>query len=311
MQPSEFPRNIVTFVFTDIENSTLVTQQLEEQRGVGYYEREMRDPHRQRLQRTLSQEHSGFEVQRQGDGHLYVFQHATDALRAVIMLQRSLRDEPIGHEIGGERLELKIRIGVHTSRVERDPQPVSEFLVEYPGTDTNFAARVGALGAGGQLIVSNETHARCPATGIEACRYHEWPSRFLKSFDEPHTVYEVLYFDGQEPCEPGLRFFPQFYQGEHNYYVDRKGAQDAVFAQFRNKKRDGTTSRLVTLKAEGGMGKTRLAIACAVRMAGLFEGHIHFVNMEMASPSAESVAQALGQMMSPPDVLPRNAPILR
>ena len=300
VQHNEFPRNIVTFVFTDIENSTLITQRLEEQRGIGYYEREMRDPHRQRLQRTLSQEHGGFEVQRQGDGHLYVFQDAADALRAVVSLQYSLRDEPIGCEIDGQRLELKVRIGVHTSRIERDPQPVSEFLVEYPGTDTNFAARVGALGAGGQIIVSDETHAQYSVIGIEACRYHEWPNRFLKSFNEPHAVYELLYFAGQEPCEPGLRFFPQFHEGEHNHYVDRKGAQDAVFAQFRDKKRDGTTSRLVTLKAEGGMGKTRLAVACAVRMVGLFAGHAHFVDLETALPSAESVAQAIGQMISPP-----------
>ncbi|BCM92118.1 photosystem I assembly protein Ycf3 [Abditibacteriota bacterium] len=154
---------------------------------------------------------------------------------------------------------------------------------------------------GGQIIVSAETHERWPNLGRPECSYHKWPNRLLKSFeDEPHAVYEVLYYENQSPREPGIRFFPDFYKGERNRYIDRDAEEKKIFAQFSNKKLDGTTSRLVTIKAEGGMGKTRLAIACAVKMIGLFDGNAHFVNLAFTTPSKEAVAEAIGKAMMPP-----------
>ena len=248
----------------------------------------------------MVRQHGGREVQRAGDGHLLVFPLAEDALTAVVAFQRSLDDEPISYQSGDERFEVRVRIGVHTSEKERRPEIDRDGLLEYPGGDTNFAARIGSLGAGGQIIISEETHSRY-AGPREGLTFYPWENRLLKSFDDaPQTVYEVLYRPGQEPREPGGRFFPAFYVGEKNRYIERLDKEEEVFAQFRNRRRDGTTSRLVTIWAEGGMGKTRLGVACAVKLAGLFEGRVHLADLAAREPKREAVAEAIARALDLP-----------
>jgi len=293
------PSGIVTFAFTDIEGSSRMTRALEEREGRGIYERRLRDPQRDRLLGE-ARKHGGREVQRAGDGHMLVFPHAEDALTAVVAFQRSLDDDPISYRSGDELFAVRVRIGVHTSEKERRPEIDRDGLLEYPGGDTNFAARIGTLGVGGQIIISEETHSRY-AGPREGLTFYPWENRLLKSFDDaPQTVYEVLYRPGQQPREPGGRFFPAFYVGERNRYIERLDKEEEVFAQFRNRRRDGTTSRLVTIWAEGGMGKTRLGVACAVKLAGLFEGRVHLADLAAREPKREAVAEAIARALELP-----------
>src|SRR5262249_33049176 len=147
-----------------------------------------------------------------------------------------------------ESWSIRVRIGVHTAITQRLPE-IKDGLPEYYGSDTNYAARIGALGAGGQIIVSEETHR--VAQALSNWKIHEWPNRLLKSFeDKPETVYETLYRPGQKECEPGIRFLPSFYEGEQNRYIPRPEKEAEVLGQFAHRRSDGTTSRLVTIKAE-------------------------------------------------------------
>jgi tetratricopeptide (TPR) repeat protein/class 3 adenylate cyclase/predicted ATPase len=293
------PSGRVTIVFTDIENSALMTNDM----GNAAYLQQLRDPHQKVLMAAFARYH-GVAVDTAGDSFMAVFQHAKDALACVVAIQNQLAAEPLRAAGRTREWTVVVRIGVHTA--ERDVVPnrlrwipnarLAAGNVEYSGTDTNFAARIGGMGVGGQIIVSNSTYAA--AENKNQHRWQAWPNRRLKSFETaPETVWELLY-DGQTRGEPGRRWVPDWYRGELNRYIARPELQDMVIDHFKNT-RDSVRMRLVTLHSEGGMGKSRLAIACAVAMVGLFQNGVYFVDLahDEADDSArtrEAVAQAIG-----------------
>src|SRR6266851_3641800 len=80
---SQLPTGTVTLLFTDIEGSTLLLQQL------GEHYADMLATCRQLL-RTAFQHWNGFEVDTQGDAFFVVFARASDAVSAVVDIQHAL-----------------------------------------------------------------------------------------------------------------------------------------------------------------------------------------------------------------------------
>ncbi|WP_435017835.1 tetratricopeptide repeat protein [Tundrisphaera sp. TA3] len=304
--PPAYPIGNVTFLFTDVENSTVMTNRLERLGRRGIYEAVLQEPQRERL-KAEAESRRGFEIQRNGDGHLFVFQKAADALACVVAFQRSLLADPIAHREGDEAFALRVRAGVHTAQLQRDPKPLENGLVEYPGADTSFAFRVMSLGQGGQVLASESTAMEAMSLG--AYRLHPWTNRLLKSFeDRAYTVHEILYDEGQTPREPGMQWLPDWYQAEKKLYIERPAKEAEVIEQFLRKApgpgasfagraaaRDG--HRIVTIKGEGGMGKSRLAVACAAKVADLFPDGVHFVPLVLVEPDENAVAEAIGRAL--------------
>ena len=293
------PKGKITIVFTDIENSSLMTNDL----GNAAYLEQLRNPHQKVLLEAFRRFH-GVPIQTQGDSFMAVFQYANDALACAAAIQNRLEAEPITVSSPTRPWTVRVRIGIHTTEQEVVPNrltwvPDADLAagsVEYPGSGTNFACRVGGLGVGGQIIVSNSTYTAADTS--RQYRWQSWPNRRLKSFeDAPETVWELLY-DGQSRGEPGLRWVPDWYRGEINRYIARPDLQTTIVNHFKTG-RDNIRRRLVTLYAEGGMGKSRLAVACALEMVGLFQNGVYFVNLagdEDSHPSRtrEAVAQTIG-----------------
>jgi len=104
------------------------------------------------------------------------------------------------------------------------------------------------------------------------------------------AYYEIRYRIGQEPLEPGMRWFPEWYRSKRNRFVDRPDKEREVSACFE-------TGRIVTLTGIGGTGKTRLAIACAARRANLYEDGVFFVSLATAdlaeNPASVSTRRSL------------------
>src|SRR5688500_17532632 len=97
MADSRFPSGTVTFLFTDIEGSTRLIDELGEE---GYVQA-LAD-HR-RLLRSAFSAYGGVEVDTQGDAFLYAFADPVDALAAATEAQQALASGSV-----------KVRMGLHT-----------------------------------------------------------------------------------------------------------------------------------------------------------------------------------------------------
>jgi class 3 adenylate cyclase len=137
---SALPGGTVTFLFTDIEGSTRLLQEL----GDAYGE-VVRD-HRRLLREQLG-EKGGTEVDTQGDAFFYSFPRARDAVAGAVAAQRALikHDWPDGAQV-------RVRMGLHTG----EPSLGEE---GYLGLDVVRAARICSAGHGGQILLSETTRA--------------------------------------------------------------------------------------------------------------------------------------------------------
>src|SRR5919197_2592277 len=131
----DLPSGTVTFLFTDVEGSTRLLHELGEE---GYAA--ALGEHR-RLLRDAFAAHGGVEVDTQGDAFFYAFPTAPGALAAAVEANESLASGPI-----------RVRMGVHTGT----PLVTEE---GYVGVDVHRAARIAAVGHGGQVLVSAATRA--------------------------------------------------------------------------------------------------------------------------------------------------------
>src|SRR5215469_11325015 len=123
----ELPTGTVTLLFTDMEGSTRLQQQV----GERYAEVVATC---RRLLRTAFQGWHGREVDTQGDAFFVVFARASDAVWAAVEMQRSL-----AAHAWPDGVSVRVRIGLHTG------QPLLSGE-GYLGLDVPHAARIMSAG---------------------------------------------------------------------------------------------------------------------------------------------------------------------
>jgi len=96
------PSGTVTFLFTDIEGSTRLLEQLRQQYAVLLSEQ--RD-----LLRASFARWNGHEIDTEGDGFFVAFGRATDAINCVIEIQHALADHTWPQSV-----RVRVRMGLHT-----------------------------------------------------------------------------------------------------------------------------------------------------------------------------------------------------
>jgi class 3 adenylate cyclase len=176
------PSGTVTFVFTDIEGSTKLLQELgDDYAGV------VRD-HR-RIVREAFTGHGGTEVDTQGDAFFFSFPRARDAVAAAVDAQRALRDHPWPSGAG-----VRVRMGLHTG----EPSVGDE---GYLGLDVVRAARISAAGHGGQILISETTRVLLGNNLPEGTVVHDLGETSLKDIQHEH-VYQVSVDDGPSEFPP-------------------------------------------------------------------------------------------------------------
>ena len=132
------PEGTVTLLFTDIEGSTRLLQELGEA-----YESLLTD-HR-RLLSSQFEENDGVVVDTQGDAFLVAFRRARDAVLAAVAAQRALS----AHD-WSQSARPRVRMAIHTG----EPSHVGEGFV---GLSVHRAARICSAGHGGQVLLSSTT----------------------------------------------------------------------------------------------------------------------------------------------------------
>ncbi|WP_204800646.1 protein kinase domain-containing protein [Mycobacterium riyadhense] len=168
------PDGTVTIMFSDIEGSTVLTEQLGDDRWLKVLHRH------NALIRGQLVAHDGFEVKSQGDGFMVAFASARSALRCAIAIQReltALRDQS-GSQV------LRVRIGLHTGEVIRERE-------DFFGHTVILAARIGAKATGGEILVSGVL--RGLVAGSHEFRFGEPRDEQLKGLRDLQRVYEVCW----------------------------------------------------------------------------------------------------------------------
>jgi len=144
------PAGTVTFLFTDIEGSTRLLEEIgEEQYGL------LLEEHH-RVCREVWAAHGGVEVDTAGDAFFVAFPRASAALKAASIAQAGLGSGP-----------FRVRMGVHTGEVS-----VNE--TGYVGLQVHRAARIAAASHGGQILVSSSTATLVGSKGLVDLGEHQF-----------------------------------------------------------------------------------------------------------------------------------------
>jgi predicted ATPase/class 3 adenylate cyclase len=267
------PVGTVTFLFTDIEGSTRLAQQL---RGDAWTSLLAR--HRE-LIRAAIHAAGGHEEKTEGDAFFAIFPRATDAVRATVLAQRSLADEPWPDDA-----TVRVRMGLHTGDGMLDGDG------EYVGADVHRAARIGGAGHGGQVLLSETTSSLVADELPDGVTIRGLGQHRLKDL-RPEQICQLV-IDGVVSDFPPIRSLdrrPNNLPTQLTSFVGRD-------AELETAKRLLEATRLLTLTGPGGTGKTRLSLQLAANVADEYEDGAWFVALEpIRDPSlvASRIASAL------------------
>lgn len=297
----EVPTGHVTLVFTDVQGSTNLWERHTDAM------REALQRHNDLL-RQLLREHGGYEVKTEGDAFMVAFTSPLEAVRWCLLAQEDLLtvdwpSEVLGHEDAAEVVRgdgyllmrgLRVRMGVHAGFPDCQPDTVTGRM-DYFGPMVNRAARVGAAGHGGQIVVSGsvwrEVAGHLDALQAEAKTLGE---HRLKGLESPETLVQLL------PRRlSNRRFAPLKTQDV------RQTNMTPHPTRFVGRKRDlarlaaaySQGDRLVTLLGPGGTGKTRLSQQFGLDHLADFEGGVWFCDLTEATDQ-EGVCEALSRTLN-------------
>jgi predicted ATPase/class 3 adenylate cyclase len=267
----------VTFLFTDIEGSTRLEQQVGTERYAP-----LRERHREIL-RSAFLVHGGAEQSTEGDSFFVVFGSAREAVAAAIEAQRALATEPWPDDA-----PVRVRMGLHSGEAGM----AGGTLV---GLDINRAARIAAVAHGGQVLVSDATRALVSAGLPEDVHLRDLGEHRLRDLAGPERLVQLDADDlpGQFPAVRSLDARPNNLPTQLTTFVGReRELAEALELLLR--------TRLLTMTGPGGTGKTRLSLQVAAAAAEDYPDGVWFVALEpVRDPGL--VASTIGRVLGAQD----------
>src|SRR5512132_3449972 len=170
---ASLPIGTVTFLFSDIEGSTRLLQQLGDRYG------ELVSKHRYVIRESAANA-GGTEIDAQGDALFFSFPRARDAVSGALAAQLGL-----GAERWPGEAEVKVRMGLHTG----EPTLGEE---GYLGLDVVRGARIAAAAHGGQVLLSETTRVLLPAVLPDGAEVVDLGQQSLKDLDGPVRLYQLV-----------------------------------------------------------------------------------------------------------------------
>jgi predicted ATPase/class 3 adenylate cyclase len=270
---STLPVGTVTFLRTDVEGS------MELARRLGPRWDATNGDHLRRI--TDAVLHRGGRIVRtEGDAVFAAFAEAGAAVAAAIDAQRALADHPWPDDA-----LVRVRMGLHTGEAHLAG-------ADYGGFEVNRAARVAAVGHGGQILLSGPTF-ELVADALPAGTSARELGRFvLKGVPRPERLVQL--------DVAGLPVdFPPVRAGRAT-----TGNLDRRLTSFLGRDRELSDlvgllsrSRLVTLTGPGGIGKSSLATELARAVEADYPDGAWFVPLETVERAADMpglIARTIG-----------------
>jgi predicted ATPase/class 3 adenylate cyclase len=248
----DLPTGTVTFLFTDIEGSTLMLQEL------GPRWREVLEEHN-RILRDAIRAAGGVDIRTDGDAFFAVFRSAPAAVAASAAAQRALS----AHRWP---LPVRVRMGIHTGEGELGGD-------EYVGIDVHRAARIGAAAHGGQVLLSSASRSLVEGALPDGVSLRDLGSHRLKDLPRDERLHQLA-IEGLPADYPS----PRTLDTPTNLPPQRTGFVGRT-RELRQVRRLVLERRLVTLTGPGGTGKTRLAVEAAAGLVERFSDGVFFVEL--------------------------------
>jgi len=258
------PSGVVTFLFTDVEGSTRRWEADAEGMRVALAAHD-------EVLRGAIEGHGGWLFKHTGDGVCAAFASPRSAVDAAVAAQRAL--------------ELPVRMGIATGEAELREG-------DYFGAVLNRAARVMAAGHGGQILLAEST-----AGLLSGVDLFDLGPRRLRDVPVPVGVFQVR-AAGLRTDFPALRALdttPGNLRPQTTSFIGRESEVAELHAAVK-------AHRLVTLTGVGGVGKTRLALEVAARLADEFPDGVWFFELAAVTDAAvvpDAVAAVLGITQQP------------
>ena len=212
----------------------------------------------------------------------WLFKHTGDGVVAAFASPMSAVDAAVAAQLA---LELPVRMGLATGEAELRG-------TDYFGAVLNRAARVMAAGHGGQVLLAESTAGLLSGVDLVALG-----PRRLRDLPSAIAVFQVR-AAGLRTEFPALRALdasPGNLRAATTSLIGRESDVAELHAAVK-------AHRLLTLTGAGGVGKTRLALEVAGRLADEFPDGVWFFELAaVADPAAvpDAVAAVLGITQQP------------
>ena len=267
------PTGTVTFLFTDIQGSTRLAQQL------GDRWPPVLDRHNQVVGDAVAAQ-QGVVFGTEGDAVFAAFQTAPRAVAAAAAAQRSLAAESwVSPD------PIRVHMGLHSGEgsVSGDT---------YVGIDVHRVARIANAGHGGQVLLSAATRMLAESALPDGVAVRDLGEFRLKDLSRPEQL-AMLVIDGLPSEFPALRTLDAVPNNLPTQLTTFLGRQ----RELQDAQELLESARLLTLTGPGGTGKTRLSLQLAADATERFHDGVYFVPLGTIGDSAlvlPTIAQALG-----------------
>jgi predicted ATPase/class 3 adenylate cyclase len=235
------PSGTVTLVFTDVEGSTRLLEEL----GTDAYRGALAE-HRRVVWEAFGT-HEGYEVDHEGDAFFYAFASAETAVSAVGEAMVVLAEGPI-----------RIRVGIHTGEPALDPP-------KYVGMDVHRAARIMSAAHGGQVVLSSSTVALLKPGSFEL---RDLGDHRFKDLSAPERVFQL----GAGDFPPIRSLHRTNLPVPATPFLGREEELAAVAGMLGEPE-----MRLLSLVGPGGTGKTRLALQASAEASDGYPDGVFWV----------------------------------